>query len=203
MRLPLDLKRINLMSYTPFPCSSKAEMSCAVRRPAPQRGRDLPGHCRSSRYVEFGVIWSWVGKPLPHNTFGEVHYQDIRAGRSAGLAPSEGSDLLALCRGRSILTYGGAFGFEVYSQGAPCGLDRRRVAPANCHCIGRAFCKEVAAVGQATARASLALRALRSPDAAPTLALATHECALPPLQAALSPLPGIIGVEVVWPYGPD
>ena len=35
-----------------------------------QRVRIPPGNCRSSRYVEFGVMLSWTGKPLPYNAFG-------------------------------------------------------------------------------------------------------------------------------------
>ena len=47
-----------------------------VRRakvPHPSGGQSRPATVRSSRYVEYLVMWSWAAKPLPHNTFGEIH----------------------------------------------------------------------------------------------------------------------------------
>ena len=94
-------------------------------------------------------------------------YINPASGRLAGLAPSEGSDLLAPCCGRSVLPHGGAFGLEVDRSGAPGRAWSVVECPsADRHRIVHACCKGAAAAGRATVCASIALREWRSLDSA-------------------------------------
>lgn len=102
-----------------------------------------------------------LAKSTPH---------DSRAGRSAGLAPSERSGLLVPCRGRSVPPHGGVFGLEVDRSGDPSGAWTVVACPP---LVGTASSALAARVrlrwGGATARSSPAVRMLRSLDSSPTL----------------------------------
>ena len=141
-------------------------MSCVVPRHRTPAGTIPAGNCRSSRYVELGRealaaqhVWRrlFTITPVP--------------GRSAGLAPSKSSALLAPCCGRSVLPHGGAFGLEIDRSGA---LGRASIVvacpPADRHRIVHACCQGTAAVERgAPAHPGLALQARRSLDSFPAL----------------------------------
>ena len=65
-------------------------MSCAMRSHRIPAGANPPDNCLSSRYAKFGVVWSWAGKPLPHNTLGEVYSLSLLLGSGPWHCRAEG-----------------------------------------------------------------------------------------------------------------
>ena len=73
---------------------------------APQREVDPPSNCRSSRYVEFGVMWIWAGKPLPRNTFCVFCSTQVHPRSGCGTHLKRGSRLACPTLLLSVLSYG-------------------------------------------------------------------------------------------------